>query len=110
MGTYLTFLVVALGYGIAAMPPTLSNAPRMALGTTCISLGPVIRRRRWNGEAWSRGRGRGPVLHVLRLLLAILYRRVSIPMWTVIIGPIGHPRRGGADHHQQWWPRWGLDQ
>lgn len=90
IGTYLTFLVVSLGFGVAAMLAYWVEQATDGFGRHVYVFGPPY------FEHFGGALGVGSFAAVLVLFFmcfgffwAILYRRVTIPvLWTVIIGVI----------------------
>ena len=111
MGTYLTFLVVALGYGIAAMLAYFVECATDGFGNHMYIFGSP------SFEDVGGMVGVGAVAAVVALFFmcfgffwAILYRRVSIPiLWMVIIGLIVVILGVVAlITTNQWWPHVGA--
>src|SRR5699024_9292062 len=90
MGTYLTFLVVSLGYGVASILAYYIEQATDGFGRHIYVFGsPIL-------ESYGGGFGLGAMATVVVLFFmcfgffwAILYRRVSILLlWVVIIGVV----------------------
>ena len=90
IGTYLTFLVVSLGYGVAAMLAYWIERATDGFGLHVYVFGSPV----FEDVGGALGVGSFAAVVVLFFMCfgffwAILYRRVSIPiLWTVIIGVI----------------------